>query len=76
MLVLSRKQFEQVEIGDGIRITVLDIRKSRVRLAIEAPGYTIHRAEVPADRRRTAAGQIPTDEDGLNVSEANGASDA
>lgn len=37
MLVLSRRKDESVVIDDQIRVTVVEIRGSRVRLAIEAP---------------------------------------
>ena len=37
MLVLSRKQGEEVVIGDDIRLTVVAIRGGRVRLGFTAP---------------------------------------
>lgn len=37
MLVLSRKSGEQLRIGDDITITVLEIKKGRMRIGIEAP---------------------------------------
>ena len=37
MLVLARKLGESVHIGDGIVVTVVEVRKSRVRLGIAAP---------------------------------------
>ena len=37
MLVLSRKQNQEVIIGDNIKITVLKTRGNTVRLGIEAP---------------------------------------
>lgn len=37
MLVLSRKLGESIHIGDGVTITVLDLRPSRIRLGINAP---------------------------------------
>ena len=37
MLVVSRKLFEKVKIGDDITISVVDIRKGCVRLGITAP---------------------------------------
>ncbi len=47
MLVLSRKQGEQLRIGDDITISVLEVRGHRVRLGIQAPGSTrIMRAEL------------------------------
>jgi carbon storage regulator len=47
MLVLSRKQGEKVQIGDGIVITVVDIERNKVRLGIEAPrDVPIYRTEL------------------------------
>lgn len=37
MLVLSRQKDESIMIGDGIRITIVDVRGDKVRLGIEAP---------------------------------------
>ena len=49
MLVLTRKQDQQLVIGSNITITILEARDGRVRLGIEAPRSTpIHRAEVAA----------------------------
>ena len=47
MLVLSRKQAEQIVIGDNITITVVDIRGDKVRIGVEADKETpVHRREV------------------------------
>ncbi|MEI8371231.1 MAG: carbon storage regulator CsrA [Planctomycetota bacterium] len=47
MLVLSRKLGEEVVIGDGIRVTVLEMRGDRVKLGFVAPGEVpIHRKEI------------------------------
>ena len=47
MLVLSRKAEESMNIGDDIKITVLDIRGGQVRIGITAPQEVkIHREEV------------------------------
>lgn len=46
MLVLSRKQGEELRIGDDVTVTVLEVRGHRVRLGIKAPGATrVMRAE-------------------------------
>jgi carbon storage regulator len=37
MLVLSRKPGEEVVIGDGITVTVLEVVGGRIRLGIDAP---------------------------------------
>ncbi len=47
MLVLSRKQDQQIVIGDNITITLLKIRGNTARIGIEAPNHvTIVRAEI------------------------------
>ena len=47
MLALSRKPGEKVVIGDGITLTVVEVRGGRVRLAFDAPDQVrILRAEL------------------------------
>lgn len=47
MLVLTRKCGEEIEIGGGIQIKVLDTSGGRVRLGITAPrDIKVHRSEV------------------------------
>ncbi len=47
MLVLTRKKEQSIVIGEGIVITVLDIRGEQVRLGIVAPKeVTVHRQEI------------------------------
>jgi carbon storage regulator len=47
MLILTRKLGESIQIGDDIRITILDIKGGQVRLGIEAPTNTsVHREEI------------------------------
>ena len=47
MLVLSRKLAESIHIGEGITVTVLEVRQGRVRLGIAAPtAVRIQRREV------------------------------
>ena len=68
MLVLSRHRDEKIIIGDNIIVTVVDIRRDRVRLGITAPAHIpVHREEVyeaiqreqreAAKRRKKAAEQ-------------------
>jgi len=47
MLVLSRKEKEQIVIGDDVVITVVDVRGDKVRLGVDAPdGVPVHRSEI------------------------------
>jgi carbon storage regulator len=47
MLVLSRKLNETIRIGDDICVTVSEIKKGRVRLAIDAPSnVNVRRTEI------------------------------
>ena len=70
MLVLTRKPGEQIMIGDGIVITVLEGRGDGVRIGIEAPrGVPIQRREVieaiAAANLAAAAEAGPDTEDAL-----------
>jgi len=57
MLVLSRKPGEQVVIGNGITITVVEVRGNRVRLAFDAPDQLgIWRAELAGWQDEPAGG--------------------
>ncbi len=47
MLILTRKIGESIVIGDDIKITVVNIEGSQVRLGINAPrSIAVHREEV------------------------------
>ena len=47
MVVISRLKDTSIVIGDGIIVTVIEIRGDKVRLGIEhPPGATVHRKEV------------------------------
>ena len=47
MLVVSRKLNEKVYIGDNVCVTVVEIDRNKIRLAIEAPrDVAIWRAEI------------------------------
>jgi carbon storage regulator len=57
MLVLSRKQSQQIAIGPDIRITIVKLERNQVRIGIEAPrGVTVLRSELVA---RGEAGDRP-----------------
>lgn len=52
MLVLSRKTGEVIEIGENIRVMVVEVRGDKVRIGIEAPRtVTVDRSEVAEARR-------------------------
>jgi carbon storage regulator len=47
MLVLSRFPHESVQIGDDIRVTIVDILGAKIRIGIDAPrGVRILRTEL------------------------------
>jgi len=47
MLVLTRKVGESINIGDNIKISIMDIKGRSVRVGVEAPRtMSIHREEV------------------------------
>jgi carbon storage regulator len=57
MLVLSRKPGEQVVLGNGVTLTVVEVRGERVRLAFDAPDQVrILRAELARRHDEPAGG--------------------
>ncbi len=47
MLILSRRIGESINIGDDVKVTVLDVRDSQVRVGIAAPrDVPVHREEI------------------------------
>ncbi len=53
MLVLSRRQNEQIVIDGSIVVTVVSLRGDKVRIGIEAPkDVQIDRSEVHEERRK------------------------
>ena len=60
MLVLTRKQSQQIVIGPDIRITIIKLDANQVRLGIEAPrGMTILREELIArDDQKDGSEQV------------------
>ncbi len=62
MLVLSRKLGENVVIGDGITVTVVEVKGNRVRLGIDAPDQVrILRAELAGWQEGSADSAEPAD---------------
>ena len=58
MLVLTRNAGETIVIGDDVRVTVLSIKGTQVRLGIIAPdNVSIHREEVYERIRQEQLGQ-------------------
>ncbi len=74
MLVLSRGRDESIVISDNIVVTVVDIRRDKVRLGIDAPTeIPVHRQEVydAIQRENRQAAQLePEDLGGLGQSTA------
>ena len=63
MLVLTRKQREEIRIGDDITITILRVKGQSVRVGVEAPRQVkVLRAELPVSDHdeRGPAGPIRT----------------
>ena len=47
MLILTRKLGEKINIGDDIKVTLLEIKGAQVKLGIDAPKHIgIHRNEI------------------------------
>lgn len=56
MLILSRKRGEELVIGNGISVTVLETRGNQVKLGFVAPAeVSIHRKEI----QRVLEGFLP-----------------
>jgi len=53
MLVLTRKAKQSIMIGDGIEITIVEIKGDSVKVAIDAPRHVpVHRREVYEEIQR------------------------
>jgi carbon storage regulator CsrA len=69
MLVLSRRNGEEIRIGSSVTLKVVEISKSRVKLGISGPrAIRVARAELPdvtstSELKQTAASSPLTDED-------------
>lgn len=68
MLILTRRIGESVHIGDDIRLTVLGVRDSQVRIGINAPKEVpVHREEIyyriKHEQEMKNSGVTPTDVD-------------
>lgn len=62
MLVLTRAKGESIVIGDGVEVTVVEVKGDKVRLGIVAPAsVAVHRKEVwmaIRDANIAAAGSV------------------
>jgi carbon storage regulator len=64
MLVLTRKLGESITIGDDIRLTIIAVKGTQVKIGIEAPAEVmVHRAEVytkiiAENQKAAAAGTV------------------
>ena len=68
MLVLTRGVNESIMIGDQIEITIVDLKKDRVRIGIKAPSTVpVHRKEIylAIKQANVEAAQAPTSLEGL-----------
>jgi len=56
MLVLTRKVGEQIQIGDGVTVTVVRVSPNSIRLGVEAPtGIAILRDDAKVDGQTSPA---------------------
>ena len=66
MLILTRKQNQSLNIGDGIRIKILQIGTDQVKIGIDAPrDVTVYREEIyqkiAAQNKQAVQDRINTD---------------
>ena len=60
MLVLTRKQGELIQVGDGITIKVIKTGKGTVKIGIEAPSHVkVLRGELAAKEAQTIEVETP-----------------
>ncbi len=65
MLVLTRKKNEAIRVADNVEIRVLDVRRGRVRLGIQAPReIPVTRSELLAVSTAVGEGHAAVPEDG------------
>ena len=61
MLVLSRKQQQQIKIGDQITVTIVKVKGNTVRVGIEAPrDVRVIRAELPKEANSQEDTEVET----------------
>ena len=60
MIIIPRRRSESIVIGEGIVITVVEIRGNAVRLSIEHPhGTSIQRGEVYCETHKAGSKSTP-----------------
>lgn len=78
MLVLSRRKHQCIIIGDNVRVVLVENRRDKVRIGIEAPkGVPVHREEIwkkidPAEADHRASGLAkltPEEREALGIDE-------
>ena len=58
MLILTRKVGESIDIGDGVKITILDLKGGRVRIGLDTPkDVKIVRSELKDPKDGESTGQ-------------------
>ena len=63
MLVLTRRIYDQLMIGDDVEITVLEVKGKTVKLGISAPGdVSVHRSEIYFKIHTPQKQPLPADE--------------
>lgn len=82
MLVLTRKQDQQIQIGDNITLTILRVKGNTVRVGIDAPREVrVVRGELPKEAQTTQVTErkikdftiVFSDEEQFEVSSRQGA---
>ena len=64
MLILTRRIGESVYIGDEVRLTVLGVRGTQVRIGINAPkDVPVHREEIYYKIKHEQSGEAPPQRD-------------
>lgn len=76
MLILTRKLGESINIGDDIKISVLNISGLQVRIGVEAPpDIIVHREEIfnkiKEENKKDTDSINPDSEEKLNISKEN-----
>ena len=62
MLILTRKVGESIDIGDGVKVTLFEIREGRIKIGVDAPqNVRIDRSEQPKSQRNARKEREPND---------------